>query len=189
MKRIILGGILGGIAMFMWEGLAHEVLPLGEAGIGGMSNEPAVMASIKANVQQSGFYIFPWMDTTPGLNKDQRMQKTMEKAKIGPAGIMIVSPGGMEYNMGWLLGKQCAFDIVTMLLAAALVSWTGVLKGFGGRLAFVTLLGLFPTLSVDLPFNNWYGFPNTFTAAQFVVHIVGYLVGGLVVAAIVKPGR
>jgi hypothetical protein len=117
------------------------------------------------------------------------MQKTMEKAKIGPAGIMVVAPGGVEYNMGVLLGKQCGFDIVAMLIAAALVSWAGVLKGYGGRVTFVTLLGLFPTLSVDLPFWNWYGFPSTFTAAQFVVHIVGYLVGGLVLAAIVKPVR
>src|SRR5689334_5208979 len=76
MKRIIVGGILAGIAMFMWEGLAHEVLPLGEAGIKGLANEPPILASIKENVKESGFYIFPWMDTTPGLSKDQRMQKT-----------------------------------------------------------------------------------------------------------------
>ena len=69
MKRIILGGILGGIAFFMWEGLAHEVLPLGEAGIKGMSGEPQVLASIKDNVKEAGFYIFPWTDATPGLSK------------------------------------------------------------------------------------------------------------------------
>jgi hypothetical protein len=70
-----------------------------------------------------------------------------------------------------------------------LVSWAGVLKGFGGRVVFVTLLGLFPLLSVDLPYWNWYRFPSAYTAAQFVEHLVGYLVGGLVVAAIVKPAR
>jgi hypothetical protein len=189
MKRIILGGLLGGIAMFMWEGLAHEVLPLGEAGIKGLASEPPVLASIKDHVKEAGFYIFPWMDTTPGLSKDQAMQMTMEKAKTGPAGIMIVAPGGREYNMGLLLGKQCGFDILAMLLAAALVSWAGVLKGYGGRVLFVTLLGLFPTLSVDLPFNNWYGFPDTYTAAQFFEHLVGYMAGGLPLAAVVKPGR
>jgi hypothetical protein len=54
---------------------------------------------------------------------------------------------------------------------------------------FVTLFGLFPTLSVDLPLWNWYRFPSAYTAAQFVEHLVGYLVGGLVVAAIVRPAR
>jgi hypothetical protein len=189
MKRILLGGILGGIAFFIWEGLAHEVLPLGEAGLKGLSNEPAVLVALKENVKEPGFYIFPWMVQAPGLTKDQAMQKTMEKSKAGPAGIMIVHPEGIDFSMGSLLGTQCALDIVVMLLAAALVSWAGVLKGFGGRVMFVTLLGLFPTLSVDLPFWNWYRFPSAFTAAQFFEHLVGYFIGGLVVAAIVKPAR
>jgi hypothetical protein len=154
-----------------------------------MRNEPSVLAALKENVKQPGFYMFPWTDETPGLSKDQAMQKTMEKAKAGPAGIMIVHPEGTDYTMGKLLGMQLAFDIGAMLLAAALVSWAGVLKGFGGRVAFVTLLGLFPTLSVDLPFWNWYRFPGVFTSAQFLMHLVGYLAGGLVIAAIVKPPR
>jgi hypothetical protein len=91
--------------------------------------------------------------------------------------------------MGKLLAAQGAFDIVAMLLAAALVSWAGVLKGYGGRVLFVTSLGLFPALSVDLPLWNWYGFPGAYTAAQFVVHLAGYLAGGLVIAAIVRPPR
>jgi hypothetical protein len=33
-KRIILAGVLGGIAMFIWTAIAHMALPLGEAGIG-----------------------------------------------------------------------------------------------------------------------------------------------------------
>jgi hypothetical protein len=30
--RVLLAGILGGIAMFVWTTIAHMVLPLGEAG-------------------------------------------------------------------------------------------------------------------------------------------------------------
>jgi hypothetical protein len=189
MKRIILGGILGGIAFFMWEGLAHDVLPLGEAGIKSLSNETVILTALKDNVKEPGFYIFPGAVESPGVSKGQAMQTAMEKAKAGPAGIMIVHPEGIDYSMGKLLGVQCAFDIVVMLLAAALVSWAGVLKGYGGRVMFVTVLGLFPTLSVDLPLWNWYRFPASYTAAQFVEHLAGYLIGGLVVAAIVKPSR
>jgi hypothetical protein len=32
-KRILLAGLLGGLAMFIWQSVAHVVLPLGEAGI------------------------------------------------------------------------------------------------------------------------------------------------------------
>ena len=69
MKKILLAGVLGGIAMFLWEGLAHVVLPLGEAGIRGLDNEAAVVATIKDNVKQAGFYIFPGGEALqPGLS-------------------------------------------------------------------------------------------------------------------------
>jgi len=32
-KRILLAGVLGGLALFMWGGLAHTVLGLGTVGI------------------------------------------------------------------------------------------------------------------------------------------------------------
>ena len=32
-KKILLAGILGGLALFAWESVAHMALPLGEAGI------------------------------------------------------------------------------------------------------------------------------------------------------------
>jgi hypothetical protein len=37
--RILLAGILGGIARFAWTSIAHMALPLGEAGIAEIPNE------------------------------------------------------------------------------------------------------------------------------------------------------
>jgi hypothetical protein len=36
--RILLAGIVGGIAMFVWTSIAHMALPLGEAGIAEIPN-------------------------------------------------------------------------------------------------------------------------------------------------------
>jgi hypothetical protein len=191
MKRIVLGGVLGGIAMFLWEGLAHEVLPLGQAGVKGLNNEPAVLAALKA-VKEPGFYLFPWPEESPGMTsaqKQQAMQKAMEKARLGPAGLLVVHPEGTDYAMGKLLGVQCALDVGTMLLAAFLVAWSAPLKGYGSRATFVTALGLLPTLTVHLPLWNWYRFPGAYTMAQFFVHLAGFLIGGLIVAATVRPAR
>lgn len=192
MKRIILGAVVGGIAMFLWEGLAHEALPLGEAGLKGLSAESPAVAAIKQNINAPGFYLFPWVEETPGMTsaqKQQAAQKSMQQAKVGPAGLMVVHPEGMDYSMPKLLGIQCVLDILTMLLASVLVSWCAVLKGYGARVLFVAALGLLPTLTVHLPLWNWYNFPGAYTAAQFVVHAVGFLLGGLVVAALVRPAR
>ena len=50
----------------------------------------------------------------------------------------------------------------------------------------VGLIGLVPSLCVELPFWNWYGYPMVYITSQAVVHIVGFLVGGLVIARLVK---
>ena len=38
-KRVVLAGLLGGVAMFMWMSLAHVVLPIGETGVQEIANE------------------------------------------------------------------------------------------------------------------------------------------------------
>ncbi len=45
-KRVLLAGLLGGIAMYVWTAIAHMILPLGEAGIQEIPNEQAVLAVI-----------------------------------------------------------------------------------------------------------------------------------------------
>jgi hypothetical protein len=192
MKRILLGGLLGGLAMFLWEGLAHEALPLGEAGIKGLSDDTPVVVSIKASVKEPGFYMFPWVEETSGMTgaqKQEAMQRTMEKAKQGPAGLMVVHPEGRDYSMPKLLGVQAVLDILAMLLAAALVAWSAVLKSYGSRVLFVAALGLLPGLTVHLPLWNWYAFPAAYAMAQIFVHVAGFLLGALVVAAMVRPAR
>jgi uncharacterized membrane protein YkgB len=192
MKRILLGGLLGGIAMFLWEGLAHEVLPLGMAGIQGLSMDAPVSAAIKQSLKEPGFYIFPWVEQTPamsGAQKKEAVQKTMEQAKTSPSGLMVVHPEGRVYSFGKLLGTQAVFDVLTMLLAAFLVTWRGALKSYGARVLFVAALGLLPALTVHLPQWNWYDFPAAYTMAQIVVNVVGFLLGALIVAAMVKPAR
>ena len=37
-----------------------------------------------------------------------------------------------------------------------------------------------------MPQWNWYGFPDVYFAAQFLVHLVGFAAGGLVLARLVS---
>jgi hypothetical protein len=187
--KILLAGLLGGIAMFMWEGLAHEALPLGEAGLSGLPNEAAIVATVKDNVKQSGFYIFPGGEMLqPGLSGAQREEAEKKGAELwraGPSGIIVVHPEGMETGSTAMLVRQCLFDIGVTLLAAILLS-AAPLAGFGARLAFVTAIGLVPTLNAELPYWNFYGFPTVFVMAQALVHLIGFAVAGVVLGLMVK---
>ena len=55
--RIILAGVLGGIAMFIWTSIAHMVLPLGQAGVRELPNEAAVLAALQTNLATNPAFI------------------------------------------------------------------------------------------------------------------------------------
>jgi len=44
--RIVLAGVIGGIAIFVWTSVAHIALPPGQGGIGEMPNESAVLSAM-----------------------------------------------------------------------------------------------------------------------------------------------
>jgi hypothetical protein len=58
--KILLAGVLGGIAMFIWTSIAHMALPLGEAGISEIPSESTVLSAMQSNIgDKTGLYIFP----------------------------------------------------------------------------------------------------------------------------------
>jgi hypothetical protein len=189
-KRILLAGILGGIALFMWESVSHMLTPLGDAGIQGLSNEQPVLAALKENIKAPGFYFFPAPENKPGMTKEQQrqaMQVAMDKYRTGPAGILIFHPNGAESLSARQFMVQFGADVVVMLLVAILLACATGLKSYAARLGFVTLMGLIPTLRTEIPYWNWYGFPCVYTTAQFAVHLVGFLIGGLILARFIRP--
>ncbi len=174
MKRVFLAGVLAGLALFAWESVAHLVLPLGAAGVTGLDNAQ-VLSSLRDNVKQAGFYIFPM--TANGQSAP---------ASSGPVGIMVVQPNGSMAMAPSQLMTQVGADIAVMILAATLLVLAGGFSGFSKRVAFVTLMGLIAVMRTDLSYWNWYAFPAVYTAAQFVVNIVGFCVGGVVIAKVIR---
>ena len=75
-KRILLAGILGGIAMFIWASLAHMVLPLGQTGIKEIPNEASVLSAMHSNLaEKSGLYMFPGMELGANPTREQQHQE------------------------------------------------------------------------------------------------------------------
>lgn len=189
-KRILLGGVLGGIALFLWSSITHMVLPLGEVGVQQMQNEEPVLTAMRSSIQAPGFYFFPGMDRSPGMTAEQQEAATQEwqtKYNTGPWGILIYHPPGTSSSFPVQLTRELLTNIVSALLAAFLLSRAlGGLSSFGMRVAFVALLGLFASVAGDIPYWNWYGFPTNYTLAQLTDQVSGFAVVGLVLGGIVK---
>ena len=69
--RIVIAGVLGGLVLFFWGFVSHMFLPLGEMGHEMPKNEDAVLAVLKENLGEEGYYFIPGISAEqyedPGL--------------------------------------------------------------------------------------------------------------------------
>jgi hypothetical protein len=176
-KRILLAGVLGGLALFMWGGLAHMVLGLGEVGIQYLPQQQRMMDALKTATSQSGMYFFPQRDQGGNVPAVQAG---------GPWGILIYHSSGASGMRPGQLVNECILNIVVALFAAFLLSLAAGLNSYPKRVGFVTLLGATVAIMTNLEYLNWYEFPLNYTLAQILEVVIGFLIVGLIAGAFVK---
>ncbi|HWY46385.1 MAG TPA: hypothetical protein VNX70_03320 [Bryobacteraceae bacterium] len=188
-KRVVLAGLLGGVAMFMWMSLAHVVLPLGEVGVQEIQNEPAVLTAMQAALgEKSGLFVFPSTGAGPNATSQEKnaaMQHYDEKLAANPSGLLVYHPPGET----GLTARRLVTEFLTELLEAFLVVFLLAqthISSFGGRLAFVTVAGVVASLGTNISYWNWYGFPTNYTAVYILTQIMGFMFVGAVAGAIMR---
>lgn len=172
--RILLAGVVAGIALFAWESVAHLATPLGTAGFKTFPDEAGMMAVIKATSEDSGLYLYP------APKADGSMPANT------PAGILLMRRHGLPPMGPAQLGGQLAIDIAAMLLAAMIVARMGAAASLPSQLLIVLALSLFPTLRSGGPMWIWYGYPKKYVAAQLAIDVIGFGIAGFIVAKLVR---
>jgi hypothetical protein len=189
-KRVFLAGLLGGIAMYVWTAIAHMVLPLGEAGIKEIPNEPVLLSAMRSSLgDSSGLYLFPGMGLGPDATSQRKqaaMMQYSQKLAVGPSGIVMYHPPGMQALAPRQFIAEFVKELIEALLAAMLLAQTR-LATFASRLGFVVAVGVLAAVGTNVSYWDWYGFPLAYTAAYMTTEIAGFVCVGLVPAALVKP--
>lgn len=183
MGRIVLAGLVGGIAMFIWSALAHTVIPLGETGLGMVAPDSAVTAALQAELgDRPGLYGFPGVGGDP--HRDEAAMAAMtEKMKTGASGLIIYHAPGYNPPMGTLMGRELALEVVQSVILAWLLAGL-VATSLAARTTAAALVGVAVGISTNGSYWNWWGFPADYTLAAIVIQIVGYTLAGLVIAFI-----
>jgi hypothetical protein len=185
MKKVLAPGILGGLLVFIWSAFAHTVLPIGGMGLKTLQsgNEEAVFNVMKSNIQQSGLYFMPGYDMsrTP---TEAEMTAFGAKYEAGPTAFLVYYPTGEKAMSPGQLIRQALFNILCGLIAAFIISMT--VASLVTRGVIVALMGLFAWAEVNLPYWNWYRFPADFTLGAGLDHVVGWLLGGFLIAWLIQ---
>jgi hypothetical protein len=188
--KIFLAGVLGAVAMFLWTFVAHELLPLGEAGVQNTMNDDALLSALKSTVNDKpGLYIYPSMGLGPDATHAQRseaMGKYAATLEKNPSGFFIFHPAGSRpMNMGKFLTIEFVTELCEALLAVWLLAQTRIMS-FGGRIGFVTAAGIMAAIATNVSYWNWWGFPTVYTASYIFIQLVGFFLVGVVAAIIFR---
>jgi hypothetical protein len=189
MKRILLAAILGGLTLFVWMYVAHDLLGLGEMGVGEIPNEAPVLSAMQGAIPEAGFYIFPGVRLGPKATMAERkaaMPEYMKKYEQSPHGVLVYHPASGPFNFGAALGREFALNVLQALLAAWLVAGVASGRGYSARVGVVVVAGVLAALSTNVEYWNWYQFPGNYVAGYMTTQIVGFVLAGLVIAAFVK---
>lgn len=179
--RVVLGGILGGIVVFVWGAIHHMVLPFGTMGMRDLPDPEPILSAMKANVPEDGLYFFPGMSGEGEAAQEEWMKKIEE----GPTGLLVYHRKGSPMSPA-MLAREAGSNVACALLASILLGAVST-RRYWARVGIVAALGVFASLSVDFSYWNWYGFPTEYWLAQLVEQVVGFALAGLVLARLVPP--
>lgn len=167
--RILILGLVGGLAMFLWSGALHNS-PVAQIGVQALPGEGAVVTNLASAIgDRSGLFLFP-MDMA-----------AKSSSATGPGGFLVFnahSPLAMKPSN---LIAEVLTEIAASLVAAWLLAQTAI-AGFGKRVLFVTGIGAATAIIGDVPYWNWYGFPLDYTLAYGFIQLGGFAAAGLAMA-------
>lgn len=187
-KKVIMGGTLGGLVMFLWGAVSWRVLPWHDLTMGKFTDEAAVADVIAANAPQSGIYLLPnARRLDPQADEAARKQArtdALARTQSGPFLFVSVARAGTDPTNPWLFIRSLIIQIVAATLITVLLVQTRGLH-FWCRVGFVETAGVLIGVLATFPLWNWWQFPLRYTLVNFADLIIGVTLAGFVIAKVV----
>jgi hypothetical protein len=183
--RVLIAALAGAVVMFVWVSIAHMMTPLATTGISRMNNEPATLTAMQAAMPADGLYMFPGMDPN-ATDKKAEMAAYMAKAKVNPTGLVVFHAPKADQSMTRQLVGEFVIELICVLMAAILVNLANI-PGFLGRVLTAVAVGVPAVLWTNGSYWLWYGFPGSYTLAYMAIELIGFILAGLVLAALLRP--
>jgi hypothetical protein len=183
--RTLLGGLVGGIAVFFAGFLGHGIMHLQSRTFGNIPDDSGFIEHLKTHKLTHGLYFYPDMPTGAAQNDSAKMAEASERFKTGPTGFLLIAHDG-EARMGEMLGKEFASNLIAAMIAAWIVSLLAADVGFLRRWLAVFLMGVFAWFSLSASYGIWYRFPHDFLHDELLCAALEWGAAGLAIAVIVR---
>ena len=165
MKKLVIGAIVGGIIIFIWQTLSWAALNLHHASQEYTPKQDSILSYLNSQFSEDGAYLLP---NYPKGTSREEMEKQMEVNK-GKPWVQIQYHKALNVNMASNIIRGLIIDIII----AALVCWI-LLKiptaGMGTIVAICVVIGLVVFMNSPYTVHIWY------PKADIIVHLQDALV-------------
>ena len=177
-KKVIIGALLGGVVLFIWQFAVHMVLGVYDDAFVKLKDPAAVEAVLEENLTGSGMIVIPH----PEQGETDAKAKAMEKLTTGFSLFGAVNLAGRN-SFGTALGIQFALNVLAsaVLMFVLLAANPSTL---GSRIALVLCFAVFAVLTELIPNWNWGGSSLAYIGRQIGEQIVGWALVGLALAKV-----
>lgn len=185
LKQIIIGGFLGGMALFISGYITWAATDLHSGTIRSHEGITAVVENISEHLPETGVYYFP--PANFDRSDSESMAAWMEEFETKPHGMIFYNttlgnPMPPSRLLRGFLVDVLASMMATILLLMALPS----LSGYWSRVLYVVSLGVFAILSVHLVENVFHDMPFSWTTGVSLDMAASWLFVGLVLGGVIK---
>jgi hypothetical protein len=186
LKQIIIGGIVGGITLFVWGFISWALMDWHFYTVQHDEGTRAVVENIETQLPKTGVYYFP------PLAADQHdaagMEEYGEQFKKGPHGMIFYTAEHGEMMPPMRLARGFLVDVVASMMATILLLMAlPNLTGYWSRVFYVLALGVFAVMSVHLVDGVFHDMPVSWTTGVALDMTASWLLVGLVLGAIIRP--
>ena len=183
MIRVLIGSVLAAIAMFVWGWLYWGVIGMVVMPYNSVpaESEAAIVEALKAGLPETGIYLYPMPED---LSDVEQQAAWNEKHLAGPLFEVNYLSEGRDPMAASMFGGGFAHMFLTALLISCVI---GRAKSFGCRFGTVIALAVISAFWIDVGKIIWFYHPISFEVFNLIYHVSGLLIGGAILAGIVRP--
>lgn len=118
MKKILLGAVVGGVIIFIWQAVSQMALNLHEPGQQFTAKQDTILHVLAANLKEGGGYMLPRPENSSSIEEVEKFTKQIQ----GKPWARIVYYPSYNMNMFQSMGRGLATNIIIVFLFLTLVN-------------------------------------------------------------------
>lgn len=182
MKKILLGAIVGGLIIFMWQAASQMVFNLHEPGQRYIANQDSVLNFLSVNIKEGGGYMLPRPANSSTIEEVEQFTQKIQ----GKPWARITYYPAYTMNMGMSMARGFMVNVLIVFLFLTLVNRFKTKKFFSIFLSAL-FVGIIVFSNSFYTLHLWY--PSYEIRADFIDAIVSWGLCGLWLGFLMQDRR